>query len=515
MEIQGFTPVDTIYGFVGHAIGFRLSSYLIWQGFLVFFVVAAGFIRLYYTSSMKGSFTELAVYPLYVFFLLFFLYPIEVTMSAPRAPGNGASDTMASAEKVQVPRVLAYVCALTDPLQQALIREIKQNVGSTLREWERISAVNAKARIYGKATREDLAYYLKYCYWPTMAQDDAPKGDPWELVPLGRLPVDEWLLGRYQEINLSSPRMAISKYPIACTSFHTFVANEVEGELQSEKVHAMALSAFSGANVSDAEAFSFYRRRILYNEIYVLQPGQAAAVRAALPEYSLTDPNTMSAQIKQTSNYGELALSWAKNIPSMAASAASALDEWWTQNAMGTATYYRVSAMAPHIYGMTVGLLFMLFPIAGLMSLWPKWSGAITNFMKILISVKMWPILWALLSGILSSRNLFDGTNPNGYDSGLGNTGVFPALCSMYLIVPTLSFMMVNIAHHAAGGALGMLIAGSEGASMGSSKGMAGELSGAAGGVIHGGVLAAKKGWNVVRRGGSDGGGGSGGGSCK
>ncbi|HLY73344.1 MAG TPA: hypothetical protein VKU80_04430, partial [Planctomycetota bacterium] len=285
--------------------------------------------------------------------------------------------------------------------------------------------------------------------------------------------------------------------------------NEVEGELQSEKVHALALSSFAGASVSEADAFSFYRHRILYNEIYVLPPGQAAAVRAALPEYSLTDPSTLSAQIKQSSDYGEIAWSWVKNIPSMAASAASALNEWWTQNAMGTATYYRVSALAPHIYGMTVGLLFMLFPLAGLMALWPKWSGAIVNFMKILISVKLWPILWALLSAILSSRNLFDGTNPNGYDSGLGNTGVFPALCSMYLIVPTLSFMMVNIAHHAAGGALGMLIAGSEGASIGSGRGIAGSIGSAAGGVIEGGVWAAKKGWNLGRKGADGGGGGA------
>lgn len=508
MEIQGFTPVDTIYGYVGHAIGFRLGSYLIWQGFLVFFVVAAGFIRLYYTSSLKGSFSELGAYPLTVFFILFFLYPIDVTMSAPQAPGSGGALAMASAAKVQVPRVLAYVCSLTDALQQTLIGEIKQNVGSTMREWERISAVNAKARIYGKMTREDLAYYLNYCYWPMIAQDDAPKGDPWDLVPLARLPIDDWLLGKYQEINLSSPRMATSSSPIACATFQTFVANEVESELKSEKVHALALSAFAGANVSDTDAQSFYRRRILYNEIYVLQPGQAAAVRAALPEYNLTDPTTMSAQITESTSAGQIALSWLKNIVPMAATATSALEEWWSQHAMGTATYYRVSALAPHIYGMTVGLLFMLFPIAGLMALWPKWSGAITNFMKILISVKLWPILWALLSAILSSRNLFDGTNPNGYDSGLGNTGVFPALCSMYLIVPTLSFMMVNIAHHAAGGALGMLIAGSEGASIGSGRGIAGGVGDVAGGLVEGGLWAARKGWNLARTG--SGGAGSG-----
>ena len=223
MEIQGFTPVDTIYGFVGHSIGFRLGTYLIWQGFLVFFVVAAGFLRLYYDSSTKGSFVELGIYPLYVFFILFFLYPIDVTLTAPRSPGSAPSDAMASAEKVQVPRVLAYVCALTDSFQQALIGEIRDNVGKTMREWERISAVNAKARIQDRNSRKDLAYYIKYCYWPTMAQDDSPKGDPWDLVPLAGLAIDEWLVGRYQDINLSSPRMAVSKYPIACSTFHTFL----------------------------------------------------------------------------------------------------------------------------------------------------------------------------------------------------------------------------------------------------------------------------------------------------
>lgn len=508
MEIQGYTPIDTIYGFVGHTIGLRLSSYLIWQGFLVFFVVAAGFIRLYYTSSVKGSYVELGAYPLYVFFILFFLYPIEVTLSAPRAPGSGASGAMGTAESLQVPRVLAYVCTITDALQQTLIAEIKGKVGNTMREWERIAAVNAKARITDAATRKDLAYYLKYCYWPTMALDDVPKGDPWDLVPLSGLPIDEWLLGKYQEISLSSPRMAISKYPIACTQFHVFVGNEVEGELRSDvKLHMTALSSYAAAGIPDNDAFHFYRRRILYNTIYVLAPGAAGAVRAALPEYNLTDPTTMSAQMKESKNGWDILWNELKNIPAMGASFSSALGEWWTQHAMGTATYYRISALAPHIYGMTVGLLFMLFPIAGLMALWPRWWGAIINFLKILISVKLWPILWALLSGILSSRNVFDGSNPQGYDSGLGNTGVFPAICSMYLIVPTLSFMIVNIAHHAGGGALGMLIAGTEGASIGSGRG----LGGIVGSVAQGGAWAAKHGYNLARKAAGGGGAESGG----
>jgi hypothetical protein len=493
------TPVDTIYSFVGHTVGLRLGTYLIWQGFFVFFVVAAGFIRLYYLSSREGSFVELGVYPLYVFFLLFFLYPIDVTLSAPRAPHQaqpGGSGAMANAEKIQVPRILAYICALTDALQTQLITDVRGMVGATLHEWERIAAVNENARIMNVSLRQDLAIYVKSCYWPTLAQDGSPKGEPWDLVPLTSLDIDDWLVAKYDEIKLSAPRTALSTTPITCSGLHRWIFNGIVIELKSDPAHALALAAYAGADVAGSPAWNFYRRRILYNEIFVLAPGAAAAVRAGLPEYNIADPITMSVQAKQTTGFWANTWSFFSNFPAIAASTTSAVGEWWTQKAMGTATYYRVSALAPHIYGMTIGLLFMLFPVAGLMAFWPKWWTAIVNFMKILISVKLWPILWALLSGILSSRNVFDGTNPNGFDSGLGNSGVFPALCSMYLMVPALSFMIVNLAHHAGGGALGMLIAGSEGASMGEGR----SLAGAAGRIGGGAGWIAQKGWNLARK---------------
>jgi hypothetical protein len=519
VEIQGLTPVDTIYGFVGHTVGFRLGTYLIWEGFLVFFVVAAGFIRLYYLSSQKGSFAELGTYPLYVFFLLFLLYPIEVSLTAPRAPNQaqpGGAGAMANAEKLQVPRILAYVCSLSDALQQRLIGDVRGMVGNTLREWERLAAVNEKARIMNVTLRQDLAIYVKHCYWPTLAQDGSPKGEPWDLVPLAFLDIDEWLVAKYDEINLLAPRTALNNQPIPCTGFHRWIFNLIVAELKSDPAHALALAAYAGADVPGSEAWNFYRRRILYNEIYVLAPGAAAAVRTALPEYSIADPTTMSVQATQSRGVWANAWSFLSNFPAIAASTASAFGEWWSQKAMGSATYYRVSALAPHIYGMTIGLLFMLFPVAGLMAFWPKWWTAIVNFMKVLISVKLWPILWALLSAILSSRNVFDGTNPNGFDSGLGNSGVFPAICSMYLIVPALSFMIVNIAHHAGGGMLGMLIAGSEGASIGEARGLGGSAGSIGGSVFGGAGRLAQKGWNVIRshRNGSGGGSDSGGGGA-
>lgn len=55
MEIQGLTPVDTLYEFTGLSLGHRISEYLIWNGYFVGFVVAAALLRLYYVGARRGS----------------------------------------------------------------------------------------------------------------------------------------------------------------------------------------------------------------------------------------------------------------------------------------------------------------------------------------------------------------------------------------------------------------------------------------------------------------------------
>jgi hypothetical protein len=491
MEIQGLTPVDTIYEFVGHMVGLRLSTYLIWQGYFVIFVLGAAFLRLYYLGSREGSYTELGVYPIYVLFVFFLLWPIPVALSAPRTmdPTQGANEPaggMQSAESVNVPRILAYVTALTDALQQYLIRDLKSMVGNTMHEWSRIAALNEKTRFLGWDVRTDVRRYVQYCYWPAMTQDGHPLGDPWALVPLADLPIDDWLLARYQEINLQAPTSSTvyTRGPIACQDLHSNLKASIAGELRTDKFHQGALAAYSAVNVDPAQSLKFYRRRILYNEIFVIGGLEGASIRQALPAYTLTagaDSSGLNSQymdmsVTNDSSIGGTIKNLFANLPVAAATVASTLSEWWSQKAMGPATYYRVSSLGPHIYGMLISLLFMLFPIAGLMAFWPKWWTAIVNFMKVFLSVKLWPILWAFLSAILSHRNSFDSENPNGFEPTLGSAGVLPAIASMYLVVPAISFLIINLAHHAGGALLGALIGGADGASLSAAQGMAGAV---------------------------------------
>jgi hypothetical protein len=189
----------------------------------------------------------------------------------------------------------------------------------------------------------------------------------------------------------------------------------------------------------------------------------------------------MATEVKESAGVWDTVKNFLGNVPAVAISVASTVSEWWSQKAMGPATLYRISALGPHIYGMVSGMLSMLFPIAGVLALWPRWWSAIVNFMKLLLSVKLWPVLWAFLSAILSARNAFDGTSPSGFQTGMGTSGIFPALCSMYLIVPMLSFIMVNMAHHTGGAVLGAAIGVGESASIGESRGLAGAVVGGAG----------------------------------
>lgn len=491
MEIQGLTPIDLVYEFLGHSVGLRLSTYLIWQGYFVVFVLGAAFLRLYYQGSREGSYTELGVYPVYVLFVFFLLWPIPVALTAPRTMDRtqGANDSagvMQSAESVNVPRILAYVTALTDALQQYLIRDFKGMVGNTMHEWSRIAALNEKTRFMGWDVRNDVRRYVQYCYWPAMAQDGHPEGDPWTLVPLADLAVDNWLLARYQEINLQSPKSSTvyTRGPIACLDLHSSLKASIAGELKTAKFHQQSLAAFSAVNVDPAQALQFYRRRILYNEIFVVGGLEGASIRQALPAYTLTtgtgsgELNSQYMDMSVTNDSSVLGTikNLFANLPVAAATVASTLSEWWSQKAMGPATYYRVSSLGPHIYGMVIALLFMLFPIAGLMAFWPKWWTAIVNFMKVFLSVKLWPILWAFLSAILSHRNSFDSENPSGFEPTLGSSGVLPAIASMYLVVPAMSFLIINLAHHAGGAMLGALIGGADGASLSAAQGMAGTV---------------------------------------
>jgi hypothetical protein len=158
-------------------------------------------------------------------------------------------------------------------------------------------------------------------------------------------------------------------------------------------------------------------------------------------------------------------------LPAALAAVASSVSEGWSQKAMGPATYYRISALGPYVYGLLLAMLVIVFPLAGLLSIWPQWWTAIVNFMKLFLSIKLWPIFWAFLSGMMSYKEAFTPEDPEGFQGTFGSEGMLPALAVMYLVVPVFSFMITSIAQHAGGAMLGSLLGQGQAASLGGTIG--------------------------------------------
>lgn len=518
MEIQGLTPVDTLYEYAGYAIGGRLSEYLLWNGYFVAFVVAAALLRLYYAGSRKGTYVEMAVYPLYVLTIAGLLWPIEVAVSAPGSEtyaddGRGGRVTagegvfwypdvateegqaaLGKPKTLEVPRILALTHALADALQHAFVEDVGRTLLHAGFQWLRVAAIAEKSRILDLELRRDFGLYLASCYWPAMAADPR-EADPWQSVPLSGLPVDERLLGLYRGSGGFAVYGRTHLFPerttVPCAEFHGALRTRLEEHLAREPFHARAIETYAGLAEREGnaalgrEAYArFYLRRLVYNETFVVGESEAERIRAALPEFELLhgggiDLTYTSANARLTNSFWSNVPLAVKSLPDVVAAIVAGVSEWWAQKTIGPATYYRVSAIAPYIYGLVVAFLALLFPVAGLWAFWPHRWTAIVNFLKVFLSVKLWPVLWAFLSGLIGWRARFDPESPHGLEGTFGPGGMFPALAGMYLATPLLSYIVVSLATQAGAVTLGSIV---QGAQTGSLRGAADALGSAAGG---------------------------------
>jgi hypothetical protein len=95
-----------------------------------------------------------------------------------------------------------------------------------------------------------------------------------------------------------------------------------------------------------------------------------------------------------------------------------------------------------------LSLLFLLglFPIAGLFALLPGRWRALVNYGKVLVSLKLWPVGWAVLSAFDAKRSLHEAFEPAARGSG----SVAYAVASFYVLVPAVAFLVVHLATTAA-----------------------------------------------------------------
>jgi hypothetical protein len=463
MELHGSTPVDTLYEFAGYAIGNRLSQVVLWTGVLPTLLIGAALLRLLYLGYQKESFFDLVAYPLYVLFITFLVWPVDVALT-PQGPWGstplvsatnpsvpGASNDSPAVDprtgSLKVPRVLAVVHTLTDLIVGQAVFDMEPNFKEAAFAWQRVAAVNEECRIFDVDLRDRFYDYFEYCYKPAIASGESPG---WSNLPLLEAPST---LRAYETLDLTTigGNTLLYELQIPCTQARSGLLEDVQKHVQVDAFHRASLQAntllAAKDGASPAQVSDFYLRRVLYNEAFS-EPGrnEVAMVRRALPEYRWFKDEFKA----DTEGLGLIA--------SSVVNAVSSLLEWWTQKALGPSTYYRISVLAPYLYGLITAVLLMVFPIAGLMAFWPRGYQALVHFLKVFLSVKLWPLFWAFLSRMNVDRAQFDPSDPGGFQGTFGQSEMFTSLAAMYLLVPVLSFMIVGIMSHCAQISMGSLV---------------------------------------------------------
>jgi hypothetical protein len=467
MDLHGATPVDTLYEFAGYAIGNRLAQYILWAGILPALLIGAALLRLLYLGYQKDAFFDLAAYPLYVLFITFLVWPVDVGLT-PQGPGGGTplvsptnpSVPAASADdpavdagsgSLKVPRLLAVVHTLADLIVGQAVFDMEPNFKEAAFAWQRVAAVNQESRIFDVDLRERFTNYLEYCYQPAVAQGESAG---WNNLPLLEAAST---LRAYETLGLTTLAGTTLLYEleVPCAQARSGLLEDVRKHVQVDAFHRASLQANvtfatkgGSPGVSAAQVSDFYLRRVLYNEAFS-QPGrnEVAMVRRALPEY-----RWYRNEFKADSREG---LGW---LASSVVNAVASLVEWWTEQALGPSTYYRISVLAPYLYGLIIAVLLMVFPVAGLMAFWPRGYLALVHYLKVFLSVKLWPLFWAFLSRMNVDRAQFDPSDPGGFQGTFGESQMFTSLAAMYLLVPVLSYLIVSVMSHGVQVSMGPLL---------------------------------------------------------
>jgi hypothetical protein len=450
----GVTPIDTLYEWTGLVMAERFANTLLWGRSFVGILIAAAILRLFYLGQKKDHYFDLVAYPVYLAFMFFLISPVTVTVRpknilysrlwdetnlAQVTWGKSSYMKNVSAEdlQVRVPRIIGVTHKVLHAITRHLTTGMGNEVGYTLFRWQEVVAGLKQASILDPDLSDRFHTFLRYCYWPAFAAqgmpgDSAPqdKGAGWNL-PLRELTQDPYI---FLEMPLKGER-------VRCTQARTILDRDLWVHISTEKVHTQALAAShdlaaqAGLDLGEA-----YLTRLIYNETFGAgSKGEMALLRSSVPEYSSWDQKYMGTAKTKTLAQGTSGL----------LGLVSSFWEGGSHETLGPTLYYRLTLFAPYLYGLLQAVLLMAFPVAGLWSLWPGSWTAVLNFLKMWASIKIWPIFWSFLSAFNVYRLNLPPDDPLGAEGTGGSAPMFASIAAMYVLVPVLSFMVMNLVSQA------------------------------------------------------------------
>lgn len=397
--------IDSIYEYAGYKLAGSLSAVLSSVG-LPLIVALAGVAYSFHLIAEKGTLRPLAIHMLYLILATWLL---------------GSTRR----QDLNVPRFAAYAGLAADTIQKRLVKQINDRFLTEPFEWERIAARVGTARILDPALDARMAAFLNSCARTTLARSEPRHPN---LLREGALP-----------------------YEGPCEERRRDLWQKLQAHVQSDPRHQTTLA---GARARDPAGAALFQDRYA-DELAIRsidEPsgpvGEASLVLASLGESSLTDGSQSTGAFPGWAKLLMGPAGWLIGDPAVHAAIGglAELNQDWDNRFSARQRYYQVITYGPHVYGLTVMILLGLFPLAGVIALAPGQWRVLLNYLKVLVSVKLWPVGWAVLSTFNQRRGALEA-----FDAPeRGGGSVFLAISGMYLLIPALAYLVVHLASSAA-----------------------------------------------------------------
>jgi len=433
------TLLDTAYEYAGFQAAASFHGALAGLSIPLLFALA-GIAYRFFRVAEDGAVRPLAFYVLSVFLVWWIGSPS--TSDAGALPHHRA------------PRALAVLDSAADAIVRRAVEGVDRDFLARPFEWERLALLARVSRVQDRDLKERLRFFFEECTQPAVIRLGTPPTDAVRRNPAA------------DDTGLDYGRL-VDGEGRSCESVRRDLLSALDREIAGDPVHREALAALAAYSREEAvDLRALYLDKLVRNEWMRPDPaeGELEAARRSVGTYRWYDAD------RQTTRYPfdggrDLNRFWDQlNFTVGLAMEAftniyAETTQWLSEATEAKQRYYLVTTHAPHLYGLFLMLLMAFFPVAVLYALLPgKWT-ALLHYAKLFMAVKLWPFGWALLTAFTQRRPLAlaladaasDLRTRVDYEFRIGDTpNLFATITLMYILVPALSFVIVQLVSHAA-----------------------------------------------------------------
>lgn len=422
--------VDNVYEWAGYQLGAMFHD-TIWTGIflaLPLSVIVGGFIWTIVKALRKHDYEQVPMYLVYMLVVTWLIWPVEIrygmrVMSGEQLRLDALSKKQGMQEvKISVPRILGWVSSVVDGVVGRVILKIDGEFGEKVKDFNRTAAIVSYSRIQNPEVEKKLLEFVKACYIPALAlKKNNPDLAYIQIQDPEDIMFDRGLSDLYNKIKLTEKE--------SCWTPHfQFLDYWLPKELYVAGSHHFqvlrSLGTIKYKEGLDTDFIQLYKKRIIKNTI----------MQTEMPPFAPNEMFFANTAFRRPPNEGV-----GSTVKSIAEGFAD-MFAWFGRHMQGYAINVFVVSFAPAFYGMVMMIIIGFFPMIALVALLPYKTMILVRYFKVLLGVKLWPVLWSVLASFYNSGSLEEvlmGTDRP-------SSALFIAT-AMYLLVPAISVGIIEL----------------------------------------------------------------------